>query len=84
MTPEGQKVEPEDMFIARQRLGKQVSAATDTQPNIEELLGTTFSVRFVPRGYRKCKEDRLSQLSFETPACQDVSLGVEKSKDGIE
>jgi hypothetical protein len=34
-----------------------------------------FSVRSVPRGYKKDKKGRLSQLSFETPACQDMSLG---------
>jgi hypothetical protein len=27
---------------------------------------------------KKDKEDRLSQLSFETPACQDMSLGAEE------
>jgi hypothetical protein len=32
----------------------------------------------VPRGYEKNKEDRLRQLSFETPACQDMSLGAEE------
>jgi hypothetical protein len=31
----------------------------------------------VPRGYKKDKEDRLRQWSFETPACQDMSLGEE-------
>jgi hypothetical protein len=36
-------VEPEDMSIARQRLGKQVSSATDTQARIEVFLGTVFS-----------------------------------------
>jgi hypothetical protein len=30
-------VETEEIFIARQRLGKQVSAATDAQATIEEL-----------------------------------------------
>jgi hypothetical protein len=29
-------------------------------------------------GYKKEKEDRLSQLSFETPAYQDMSLGAEQ------
>jgi hypothetical protein len=38
-------VEPEEMSFSRQRLGKQVSAATDTQATKEELLGTMFSVR---------------------------------------
>jgi hypothetical protein len=56
MTPEGRNVEPEDMFIARQRLGKQVSAATDTQPNIEDLLGTVFSIRSMPRVVESTKK----------------------------
>jgi hypothetical protein len=37
-----------------------------------------FSVRSVLRGYKNDKEDRLSQLSLETPACQDMSLGAEE------
>jgi hypothetical protein len=32
----------------------------------------------VPRGYIKDKEDRLCQLSFETPVCQDMRLGAEE------
>jgi hypothetical protein len=36
--------ELEETYIVRQRLDKQVSAATGTQTTIEELLGTTFSV----------------------------------------
>jgi hypothetical protein len=36
----------EETSIARQRLGKQVSAATDMQATIEELLGTV--VLFIP------------------------------------
>jgi hypothetical protein len=32
----------------------------------------------MPRDYKKDKEDPLSHLSFETPACQDVSLGAEQ------
>jgi hypothetical protein len=28
--------------------------------------------------YKNDKEDHLSQLSFEMPACQDVSLGAEE------
>jgi hypothetical protein len=43
-------VEPEKMSIARQGLGKQVSAATDAQATIKELLGTMFSVRSVHSG----------------------------------
>jgi hypothetical protein len=45
-------VEPEETYIARQRLGKQVSAATGTQATIEELLGTMFSIRSVQGGYK--------------------------------
>jgi hypothetical protein len=30
------------------------------------------------RGYKKDKEDNLSQLNFKTPACQDMSLGAEE------
>jgi hypothetical protein len=30
------------------------------------------------RDYKKDKEDRLNQLSFETPACQDMCLGAEE------
>jgi hypothetical protein len=30
------------------------------------------------QGYKKDKEDRLSQLSLETPACQDMNLGAEE------
>jgi hypothetical protein len=66
------------------RLGKQGSAATDTQTTTEELLGTMLSIRSVPSGHKKDKEDGLSQLSFETPACQEVSLGAEESRDGTE
>jgi hypothetical protein len=46
-------VEPEEIFIARQRLRKQVSAATNTQITVEKLLGTMFSVRSVQSGYKK-------------------------------
>jgi hypothetical protein len=45
-------VEPE-MSIVTQRLGKHVSAATDTQETIEELLGTMFSFRSVPSGSKE-------------------------------
>jgi hypothetical protein len=55
-------VQPEESSIAIQRLGKQVSAATDTQATIEELLRTTFSVRSVQSGY---KEDFVWESAFE-------------------
>jgi hypothetical protein len=38
----------------------------------------------VPKGYTKDKENRLSQLSFETTASQDMSLGAEEWNWGTE
>jgi hypothetical protein len=38
MTLESRKAEPEQTFIARQRLGKQVPAEINTHATIEELL----------------------------------------------
>jgi hypothetical protein len=32
----------------------------------------------MPRGYKKDKEEHLSQLSFDLPAFQDMSLGAEE------
>jgi hypothetical protein len=46
-------VESEYTFITRQRLGKQVPAATYTHATIEVLLETMFSTRSVPRSYQK-------------------------------
>jgi hypothetical protein len=46
-------VEPEETYIAKQRFGKQFSAATDMQATIEELLGTMFSIRSVQSGYKE-------------------------------
>jgi hypothetical protein len=68
--------------VSRQRISKQVSAATDTQVKIQELLGTMFSIWSVPRVYKKNKGDRLSQLSFETPVFQGVNLRAEEWRDG--
>jgi hypothetical protein len=45
------------MSIARQRLGKSFPAGADTQATKEELLGTMFPIRSVPRGCEKDKED---------------------------
>jgi hypothetical protein len=45
-------VETEVTSTARQQLGKQVSAATDTQATIDELLGM-FSIRSVQSGYKE-------------------------------
>jgi hypothetical protein len=40
-----------------------------------------FSTWSVPRTYKK-DEDCSSQLSFEMPACQDMSLGAEELELG--
>jgi hypothetical protein len=37
-------VGPVETFTTRQRICKEVSAATDTQATIEKLFGTTFSI----------------------------------------
>jgi hypothetical protein len=60
--------------VARERLGKHVSGATKSRDNRRAV----FSVRSLPRGYKEDREDRLSQLSFEKSACQDMSLGAGK------
>jgi hypothetical protein len=60
--------------VAMEQLSKQVSEEMNTRNNRRAV----FSVRSVPRGYKQDKEFRLSQLSSETPACQDMSLGAEE------
>jgi hypothetical protein len=39
-----------------------------------------FCAWSLTKGYKKDKEDRLRQSSFETPSCQDMSLGAEELK----
>jgi hypothetical protein len=56
-----------------EELSKYVSAEMNSSNNKE-----LFSVRYVLRSYKKDKEDRLSQLSFEKPACKGMSLGAEE------
>jgi hypothetical protein len=46
-------VEPEETFISRQRLGKQVSAATDTKAAIEKFWGTKFPVWSMRSGNKR-------------------------------
>jgi hypothetical protein len=46
-------VESEETSIARQRLGKYVPVATNTQATIEELLEMVFSVASALRPYNK-------------------------------
>jgi hypothetical protein len=45
-------VKPEETGIARQRLSKNITAATNTQATLEVLLETTFS----PRALQSCYE----------------------------
>jgi hypothetical protein len=59
--------------IATEQLSKKVSPEANTHNS-----GIVLSVRSMPRRYRKCREDRLRQLTFETSACQDMSLGAEE------
>jgi hypothetical protein len=60
------------MSIDRQRLDKQVSAETDTQETIEELLGTMFSVRSVQNGYKR--RDLVNWILFRDPAWRWVRI----------
>jgi hypothetical protein len=53
-------VEPEETSIARQRLGKQVSATMNRQATREELLETVFSIRPVQSLYKSSPENRQS------------------------
>jgi hypothetical protein len=63
-----------------EQLSKHISAETNSRNNRRAV----FYVRSMPRGYKKAKGDRLRQLSFETPACQDMSLGTEELNWGTE
>jgi hypothetical protein len=65
--------------VAVEQVIKHVSAEMNTRINRRAV----FSVWSVPRGCKKGKEDHLRQLSFETPACQDTSLGAEELNCGI-
>jgi hypothetical protein len=60
--------------VAMEQLSKQVSEEMNTRNN----RGAVFSMRSVPRGYKEAKKAVLSQLSFETPACQAMSLGTKE------
>jgi hypothetical protein len=62
-------VQPEETFIARQRLAKHVPAATNTQATTDVLLRTMFSIRSVQSGYKR-REPR-----FGSAVCSRVLLG---------
>jgi hypothetical protein len=61
-------LEPEETSTATHRLGKEVSAATDTQATIENLLETVFSIWSLQSGYKE-------EFSFESAVkpCGGVS-----------
>jgi hypothetical protein len=63
-----------------ERLGKHFSA----EMNSCNSRSAVFSVRSKPRGYKQDKGYRLSQLSFETPTCQNINLEVEELNWRIE
>jgi hypothetical protein len=57
-----------------EQLGKHIFAEMNTSNNRRAVL----SVQSVRRVYKKDREDHSNQLSFEMPAYQDVSLGIER------
>jgi hypothetical protein len=57
--------------VAMERLGFRGDEFTQQEKN------SVVSVRSVSSGYKKYKEDHISQLSFVTTACQDMSLEAE-------
>jgi phage baseplate assembly protein W len=58
-------VEPEETSIARQRVGKQISAATDMEASIEELLGTMICIRSMQSGYKKNSVENSRDPEFQ-------------------
>lgn len=62
LTPESRNSGARGDFIYNQQFHNQVSAATDTQTTIKELLGTAFSILCVQSGY---KEDFNLESAFE-------------------
>jgi hypothetical protein len=68
-------VEPYKTSIARQRLGKHVPAATNTQTTIEIFSETMFSARSMQRGYKR------RELRFGSVDCSSA-LQVRLRRDG--
>jgi hypothetical protein len=60
--------------VAMEQFSKHVSTENNTHSNRRAV----FSVRSVQRGCKKDKVDSLSQLSFRTTACKDMSSGAEE------
>jgi hypothetical protein len=57
---------------------EQVSKNDFAEMNIRNNRRAVFSVGSVPRVCKNDEEDRFSQLTFDTPACQDLSSGTER------
>jgi hypothetical protein len=74
-------VEPEKTFIARQRFGEHVSAATNAQETIEELLEVTFSVGSAPRLYNEDPKsaEGIIEKRWQRDIWQLAIEGVDKS-----
>jgi hypothetical protein len=64
--------------VAMEQLNKHVSAEANTCNNRRTVFWRTL-----PRAYKNDRGDRLRHLSFETSACQNMSLGAEKLNLGI-
>jgi hypothetical protein len=73
-------VEPEESNIARQRLGKQVSEATDTQATIHTLLETMFSIRSVQNGYSLVENRQSSSGVPSEQLVEDLGSAREAEK----
>jgi hypothetical protein len=57
------------LLVARQRLGKNITAGTDKHATIEELLDASFSVRFLSSQRRRFVPPR----NFYSPTRQRVA-----------
>jgi hypothetical protein len=71
---------PRDKYtraVSRQRLSKNIPAATDTHATIEVLLETVFSTRSVQRGYKEdnCwRQDESSRKRGRPPKDKTVTV----------
>jgi hypothetical protein len=52
-------VEQVDAVVARQRCGKNLSAAMNEQATVEELLEAVFSMQSVPKPYSENQQEKL-------------------------
>jgi hypothetical protein len=72
-------VEPEEAVVARERHGKDASAATEKSETIEELSDAAFSMRSLPRPHTRDRTNllthsvvRVSAPQLQTPNCLRV------------